>query len=143
MKKLTVLLSLVALFAFTTNTFAQGKMSGGIHVGAALPMGDFADVAKTGFGGGVDFGYWVKENIKAGASVSYLMFGKKAGSETTMIPISVFGNYYFGGNDKFKPFGTLKLGYAMTTTKVKILAIDTEKDKNKLSWGLGAGLIIC
>jgi hypothetical protein len=52
----------------------KGEISFGLNGGLAMPMGDFGDVAKMGFGGGVYADYWLMPAIAIGVDGSYNRF---------------------------------------------------------------------
>ncbi len=136
MKKV-IMLSLAAVLFFAASSSAQDdKMSVGINGALALPMGDFGDVAKMGFGGGVSFGYMMSPEFKLGLNVGLLSFGEKiSGVKSSMIPIGISGNYYFSDGD-FKPYGTVGVSY--TSFKIKISGFG-DATESKFGYNLGLG----
>ena len=70
MKQLLSVLLLAVLF--TGFIHAQGKMALGVQGGVAIPMGDFGDAYKMGFGGQGTFAYHVNPMIDVTGSVGYL-----------------------------------------------------------------------
>jgi opacity protein-like surface antigen len=55
----------------------KGKFTFSPGGGVALPMGDFGDVAKTGFGGGGEFEYFVLPKLSVGGHFNYNLFKPK------------------------------------------------------------------
>lgn len=142
MKKLTVILTLVALFAFAGSAFSQGKMSVGLGVGYNLPQGDMASKTKNdrdaAIGFGLNFGYMVNENFEAGLGIGMITFpGKSSGDniDEKMLPIMLSGRYFFWKQDKISAYGGLNVG--MTNTNYKVTGFDASK--LLLSYGLKVG----
>lgn len=143
MKKLAVLLSLLVMFAAFNANAQDKKMTVGITPSIVLPMGDFSDISKMGFGGSVNFGYFFTENIQAGLSAGYLMFGEKeigvVKSNVSFMPIMATGSYYFMVDKPIKPYGTIGFGMTMWKTEAKAGGVTFKDDGSKLSWAVGAG----
>lgn len=147
MKKLAVLLSLLVMFAAFNANAQDKKMTVGITPGVVLPIGDMKDVAKMGFGASLNFGYYFTENIQAGLSAGYIMFGEKkydlgittVKSNVKFMPIMATGSYYFIVDKPIKPYGTIGFGMTMWKTEAKAGGITAKDDGSKLSWAVGAG----
>jgi hypothetical protein len=99
MKKILLALS-IAVMAFSTNA-QQIKLGG--NLGLAVPMGDFGDVAGTGFGFSATGKYMLNEQMAVGANLGYYGFGEKeysVGYGTvkvgySIIPVTGLFHYYF------------------------------------------------
>jgi opacity protein-like surface antigen len=95
----TICLIFVTLFAVSIPATAQGfkAVGGGLEI--ALPMGNFGDVAGTGFGATIHGQYGWKPNIDLIAQLGYIKWGGKtmAGFDYSYhaIPIQVGGKYFF------------------------------------------------
>ena len=74
LKLRTVLLvtAAVSVLAAPMAMAAKGDMTFGLNGGAALPIGDYKDFFKTGFGGGVFGDYWVHEQFGVGINLGYV-----------------------------------------------------------------------
>jgi len=107
------LFAAVIFMAITAN--AQIKLIGG--VGLAMPMGDFADVAKTGFGINVGGKYMLNEKMAVGANLGYFMMGEEIdGVKISVMPIMGSFTYYFG-SEGFKPYAGVDLGFYSSKAK--------------------------
>lgn len=160
MKKLLLLACLV-IAGFSMN--AQ-RIDLGVNVMLGFPMGDYSfgsemltmnSAPGMGIGGGIDFNYWLNDNIAVGLEAGYLSFSE--GEETnagitskrsfTGIPVMVKGTYYFG-EEGFRPYAGLGLGY-MATTQKSVTTIDgfpeleseSEWDQNGLLISPRAGFL--
>jgi len=109
MKK-TVLLFIIS-FLFTG--FAYSQVSVGVGGGVGLPMGDFKDLAKTGFGFAGTVNYSMPASpVELSATVGYDMFGFSDALKAS------FGDYKFkgltvlgGANYLFKSAGNMFTPY--------------------------------
>lgn len=115
MKKIVLSLIVVFLFvAFTNNSRAQ-DMKVGAQIGVALPLGDFGDVASTGFGGLGTFHYVLKPNITLTGALGYYYFGSDKDISNALgsygdysysiIPLVAGIRYHLGKKaDEFNPY---------------------------------------
>jgi hypothetical protein len=124
MKKMRLLIAVAALVCglIQTSDAQVGRFSAGLEL--ALPMGDFGDVAGTGFGGSLRYEYPLGDNIGLMATVGYLTFGEEDlgdfGTYTySMIPIQVGGKYYFTEQQNGF-YAMAELGVHSTTVDVEI-----------------------
>lgn len=108
MKKLFLLTAIAGIFAFT-NASAQkdAAMNGpklGIGAEFALPIGDFADGWKLGFGGSLLYQHPVAPNLNLTANAGYISFKSKelpiiGGTiNTGFIPVKVGARYFLAEN---------------------------------------------
>jgi hypothetical protein len=114
MKKL--LLSIVAVVAISSASFAQGRFSVGAELG--LPMGDFGDAAGIGFGGSLRYEGTINDNLNWTGTLGYLTFSEKdnSGLKVSMIPVQAGVKYYF--TESFSGFyGAAELGVHMVKSK--------------------------
>ena len=116
----TIAFILFALIAFNVH----GQINVGLTVGPQLPMGDFGDIAKTGFGVDVVGKYMLNDNMAVGLNVGYISFGKYevagvATYESSMMPITALYEYYFG-TEGFVPYVGADLGMYSYTAKSTI-----------------------
>src|SRR5688572_28061703 len=100
MKKL--LLSIVAVVAISSASFAQGRFSVGPEL--ALPMGDFGDAVGLGIGASVRYEGAINDNLSWMGTVGFVSFTKKTvdipffgeiENSATNIPINAGVKYYF------------------------------------------------
>lgn len=73
MKKLSSII-LVCLSFLMVQTVSAQKNNFGINLGAALPMGDFGDIVKPGFGGDVSFDHYFNDNVHVGLEAGIRLF---------------------------------------------------------------------
>lgn len=113
--------AIASLFVFTTQSQAQVRV--GATLGAGVPLGDFGDFAKTGFGGSAHVKYFLSEQFALGLNIGYYSFGGEdievtlpfigtttiEGATTNIIPVTVAAEYYFT-SEGFKPYAGLDLG---------------------------------
>lgn len=126
MKKLLLAVAVV-MFAMSAN--AQLKL--GVSGGLALPMGDFGDAAKMGFGGGVSGKYMLNEKMALGLGVGYYSFSAKddaGGSDLSfsIMPITAIFNYYLA-TEGFKPYVGADLGFYSFKTKFMGISASVSK----------------
>jgi len=115
MKK--VLVTIVALFLFVGISQAQNKMYLNIGGNVALPMGNFGDVAGTGFGGTAQFEMQFTPQLLGTATAGYITWGGKDFSTLgtkysytySAIPILVGVKYFFMPSGGFYGHGQLGL----------------------------------
>lgn len=109
----------IALFAvaafFAVSASAQIKVN--VGGGLLFPTGDFADVAKMGFGANVGGKYMLNEKMAVGANIGYFMMGEELdGVKISIMPITGNFTYFFGG-EGFKPYVGADLGFYMSKVK--------------------------
>lgn len=146
MKK--VLVTIIALFLFVGISQAQNKMFLSIGGNVALPMGNFGDVAGTGFGGSAQFEMQFSPQLLGTASAGYISWGGKdfgVFSYTySAIPILVGAKYYFAPTGGF--YGHGQLGLYMFTVDIKAPAstnqfinISGSSTSSDFTFAFGAG----
>ena len=146
MKQLFSVLLIAVLFTGFIN--AQGKMAVGIQAGIALPMGDFGDAYKMGFGGTGTFAYHINPMLDVTGSVGYLTWsGKDADYTFSSIPVLVGARYYFG-QGKFHPYVAGELGMYFSTFDVPAVTIPGfgtfgggSESGSDFGFGAGAGFL--
>ena len=108
MKQLLSVILLAVLF--TGFIQAQGKMAAGVQAGIAIPMGDFGDGYKMGFGGAGNFVYHINPMLDVTGSIGYLTFsGKEADYTFSSIPVLAGIRYAFGKGN-LNPYASGELG---------------------------------
>jgi len=126
MKK--IMFALLAVFvAFGASAMGQGSWVVGVGGDAAVPIGDFADVSKVGFGGAGWVGYVVDPNLTVTGKVGVLSFSGKdftttidilgtpttvtaSGGSSTVIPILVGVRYFFMPPADMRVYGAAEAG---------------------------------
>jgi len=144
MKQLLSVVLLTVLFTGFINAQSQGVSIGG---NVALPIGDWSDVANTGFGGTATYERSFAPNITGQVYAGYLTFG---GDETegfsysySMIPIMAGVKYFFQPGKGF--YANALLGVHLFTADIdypaeyeEFFTIDSETS-TEFSFGVGAG----
>lgn len=104
------------IFAFSTTSYSQsGKMAIGANLTIDFPMGDFGDVANTGFGGMGYFYYGLNNNIDLTGSIGYITFGSDNDNlDFSDVPFLVGARYYFK-RAEFTPYASGELGLHFTS----------------------------
>jgi hypothetical protein len=140
MKK--VLVVLIALFCLVGITNAQSKFGVSVQGGVGLPMGDFGDLCKTGFGGFATGTYTINPNLDVIATVGYMTFSWKNVDDASSSYIPILGGvrYYFG-KDKFRPYVTGMAGIFSGKTKFKVFGIEVEGTSSDFGFGAGGGFL--
>jgi hypothetical protein len=125
MKKMVSCLVLFTVLAFAGYTSAQ-KMGAEVQIGVGLPMGDFGDVFKTGFGGQGTFLYSLNPEITLTGAIGYYTFTNKDYSDLTFstVPVLVGGRYIFS-KGSISPYAGAELGLHFSSVKVNIPKIET------------------
>ncbi len=120
MKKMLLVLVILAFTLSMNNTFAQGKNYLGIGANLAIPMGsDFSNVAGIGIGGTASFEMEFTPNITGIGTAGYISYGGKDINEFDFtasygysdIPILVGIKYYFTPGMPFYGIGQVGLHF--------------------------------
>jgi hypothetical protein len=140
MKK--VLVVLIALFCLVGMTNAQSKFGASVQGAVGLPMGDFGDLCKTGFGALGTGTYTINPNLDIIATVGYMTFSFKNVDDASFSVIPILGGvrYYFG-KDKFRPYVTGMAGIFSGKTKIKIFGFDVETTSSDFGFSAGGGFM--
>jgi opacity protein-like surface antigen len=147
-KKLLVVLAFVLTAGMFSKANAQMMIGAGLNIN--LPMGDFGTAMGMGIGGGIDGRYMVTDNISVGLTIDYASYKGKdllPGFElkSTIMPIMVRGDYYFG-EEGTGFYAGLGLGFASikTTATISFFGITTEVEAKSsgFAYALRAGYII-
>jgi hypothetical protein len=140
MKKLFLAVS-IALISVTT--YAQ-KGTNQIGVGADLgiPIGDFGDGYKTGFGGYAKGLFGIGEAGQISFTTGYSSFKAKGSSEdmkvtSGIIPILAGYRHNFSGF-----YAEPQVGYSIVSTKVKSEGISASGSDGAFAWAVGFGYVI-
>jgi opacity protein-like surface antigen len=85
--KRSILFAVLALTLSAPAAFAaKGEWTGGGQAGAHMPMGDYGDVAKTGWLGGVFIDYMMSDMLSIGGNLDYHSTKAKDDYITTTFP---------------------------------------------------------
>ncbi len=137
MKTIKRIAVLAALTFLSVAASAQIKI--GFNGGAMMPMGDFADVASTGFGGSIVGKYMINDQMAAGLNIGYYKMGEEIeGYENALTPITGNFTYYFG-TEGFKPYAGADLGVYMMSFKYSFdygYGISGDIDESESYFGL-------
>ncbi len=147
---LTILISLSSL------SIAQsGNMAVGFNGTMSIPIGDFNDIAKMGFGASGSFFFKLSDSFEATGTLGFISWGgdkleltntsssSVSGSFTT-IPVLVGGRYIMDG-ETFLPYVSGELGFHIFSSgdqKVEIndIVVANQKGETNLYFGLGLGV---
>lgn len=151
MKKL---LTILIFSTLSTISIAQmNNMAVGLNGTISVPIGDFNDVAKMGFGVSGSFFYELMDNFEATGSIGFLSWGgdklEILGSSAevqgsfTSIPILVGGRYILNG-DNLIPYISGELGFHIFSTPDQEITLndvvyDSDKGETNLNFGFGIG----
>lgn len=119
MRKISSVLIIVLVIAFSGIVNAQ-KMGAGVQVGVGLPMGDFGDACKTGFGGSGTFLYSLNPELSLTGSIGYYTFTYKNWSDASFSTVPVLvGARYALGKGSFAPYIGAELGFHFCSYQTK------------------------
>jgi opacity protein-like surface antigen len=156
MKKKSVIF--IALLILSNFSFAQmSNMAIGLNGTLSIPIGDFNDVAKMGYGVSGSFFYNLSDYFQFTGTVGYLSWGGdkieigntilEATEPATSIPILVGARYYLDDKE-LNPYISGELGLHVFTsagTKSETGGVETDKVKGEtnpyLGFGLGGGFV--
>ncbi len=106
MKRIIIMFAGVLMFVvgITSAAEAQG-LTLGINGGTVVPIGDFSDIAETGFGGNVSLGYRLTESWALKLMAGYHQFGEKEIGpfkiSGAFIPIRIGLRKFWGASKRF------------------------------------------
>jgi len=137
MKKL-LLLTVIALFTLLTHA-QKGHNQIGVAFEVGLPMGDFGDAAKTGFGGLVKGMYGIGEAGQITFTTGYSSFKwKNLGSEESgnswIMPFLMGYRHNFSGF-----YAEPELGYGLVGSKYNVTGMSSSASAGAFAWGAGIG----
>ena len=134
-----VLLVLAAVFALGAAKAQTGKNQIGVGLEVGLPMGDFGDAFKTGFGGSLKYLHGVGSAGQVTLTTGYTTFSAKDvpsgySAHASIIPILVGYRHNFSG-----VYVEPQLGYGIYGSKVKGGGLDESDSNGAFTWAIGAG----
>jgi hypothetical protein len=139
MKKLFLLASVVSISLLSKAQTGNNQI--GIAAELALPMGDFGDIAKTGFGGLVRFGYGIGTAGQVTLTTGYTSFGTKdeflnpdEKLNWRIIPILVGYRHHFSGF-----YVEPQLGYGIYGFKDEDAGVSISDSEGAFTYGGGLG----
>ncbi len=112
----------VVVLISSVSVFAQRP---GISIGgnAYFPVGDWAEIASTGFGGSVTYEHPLGKNIMGVLYSGYTSFtGSEEGFDWTMVPLLAGAKFYFSPKQNW--YIAALLGVNFTTANVSITLPD-------------------
>lgn len=127
MNKLLLPILVLSMALVTGESYGEGKISLSVGGDVLLPMGDFGDVASTGFGGSVRGQYHVNNMFCVTLTTGYFMWSGKdqtvsgisiKGTELKGIPIMVGGKAYFMPEGNTRVYGMVEAGLFLATVTV-------------------------
>jgi hypothetical protein len=148
-KKLFVACAMAVMLIAPAAHAESGAMTFGLAGGLAMPMGDFGDGFKTGFGGGVFGDYWVTSNVGIGADIMFNQMGGKDEFESALGVDKITGTLMqFGGHVKYafasgssiSPWIQGGLAAYNGRTKVEDGGLSSENTSTDLGLNVGGGL---
>ncbi|MCW8848943.1 MAG: outer membrane beta-barrel protein [Melioribacteraceae bacterium] len=151
MKRITLLL---LFFFLSISLFAQENNKAiGINGIISMPIGDFNDIAKIGFGASGTYFYKLSNNFEATGSIGFVTWGGdkieigntsvEATESAMSIPILLGGRFYLD-NNIFSPYFSGELGmnfFSSSATKAVVSGIETDKidGESNVYFGFGIG----
>lgn len=145
---------LLLFFVLSNSLFAQENNKAiGINGIISIPIGDFNDIAKIGFGASGTYLYKLSNNFEVTGTIGFVTWdGDKIeigntsfeATESAMtIPILVGGRFYLD-NNIFSPYISGELGmhfFSSAATKAVVSGIETDKidGESNVYFGFGVG----
>ncbi len=145
----------ILLFTLSTVSMAQmNDMAVGLNGTLTMPIGDFNDVAKMGFGVSGSFFYELTDNFEATGTLGFLSWGgdklelingssSESNSTYSSIPIMIGGKYILNG-DELLPYISADFGFHVFSTpdqevKINDVVVASSKGGTELYFGFGFG----
>lgn len=150
MKKLTLTLAVLVLFAMTASAQVPKPITIYADAGLSVPNGDFNDSHKAGLHFGLGAGFDVSPNFQIVPNLEYHSFGFDisglTGGKMTVLMFGVNGRMAMGaGPMPAKPYFLGGLGFARGSLEaIKLLAaeITPSGSSTDFYWNIGAGVQI-
>lgn len=143
------LLVLSALLLFSYFSFAQkGEIKVGLGVDVALPLGDFGEYSKIGFGGTAKGHYGISEEGEITFTTGYLTFGSKESNEfmsakTSMIPFMPGYRHKFSGLYVEPQLGLVSLKSKVSSSILEGIGMGSvSASTTKFSYAVGGGVMM-
>lgn len=150
MKKIfySLLVAMGFLLGIQTICIAQHTAIG-FHGRMGVPIGDFADEAKIGFGGGMDAYFFTKQNLVFNMGFNYSIYTLKTAQIPTITSADFravqlkLGLHYLFGKQDVRPYIGLQGGLSLFSSKIKNSYTDQTVDMgNAFNLCPTAGLFI-
>ncbi|HEU0111953.1 MAG TPA: outer membrane beta-barrel protein [Flavisolibacter sp.] len=134
-----VFLVVASVFALGVANAQTGNNAIGIGAEINLPMGDFGDAFKTGFGGSLKYLHGVGSAGQVTLTTGYSVFKMKDGDDdfdvtSSIIPILAGYRHNFSGL-----YVEPQVGYGIYGAKVKMLGEEESDSEGAFTWAIGAG----
>jgi opacity protein-like surface antigen len=132
------ILAVMALCAVAVRPATAQNIRWGVGAGLLMPMGDYADIDKLGFTGGVGGTYYLPGGVGIRVDATYGTTSEKSGvlAHSTKIAGGMASVVYAFGSTGPKPYVMGGLGLS----NVKISAGGTSASETKVAFGFGAGV---
>ena len=152
MKKLYIVVFLMFLSSAIL-TAQENNKSIGLNGTISVPIGDFNDIAKIGFGISGTYFYELSNNFEAKGSIGFISWGGdkisigntsvEATESAVTIPI-LFGGRFYLDHNIFTPYITGELGmhiFSSSATKAVFAGIESDKidGETNVYFGFGVG----
>ncbi len=126
-------------------TAAQAQVSFGVGGGVTLPLGDFKDVAKTGWNGLANIGYDLPSGVGVRGDFYYGQNNAKgvpSGVSAKWKLTGGLGNvlYSFGGAGSAQPYLIGSVGFMNLKATASSGGVSASASETKMTFGGGAGL---
>ena len=115
MKKLTMILSLVAMMAMATSAFAQSKGVTEFSLGGVLWQ-NMSEAKVSTIGPAVGVGYFINDAIEVGGGIQVLKYGGDgaiAPFDKFSAAVDVNGKYHFMVKDKMWPYAGAHVNFGL------------------------------
>jgi hypothetical protein len=135
-----VFLTMAAVVAIASASFAQsGKNEVSVGAEVGLPMGDFGEGFKTGFGGSLKGLFGIGAAGQITGTVGYTSFKMKGSMEdmsvtTGILPILAGYRHNFSGF-----YVEPQVGYSIMRVKANVLGESGSESTGAFAWAAGAG----
>ena len=145
---------LAAVLVTSATAVHAGDMTFGLNGGVAIPMSNFKDFAKLGFGGGVYGDYWVKPAYALGADIAGNFFKAKdeiinplktpaypdPKATVNLINFGVHGLWSPPMESAAKPWISAGVGMYHIASKIEGTANNSDDSQNKFGINGGVGV---
>jgi opacity protein-like surface antigen len=139
-----LIIAFVFIFCASAVVNAQNKISAGAGLVVSLPMGDFSNAAKTGFGGTAAVELALMPQLVGVGQIGYIVYGTESDAvDFSTVPVLVGVKYFFV--PVLGVYGIGQIGMNFFSTTVEIPQIfgfgggSVSESSSKFSFVLGAG----
>lgn len=140
----SVVLAAGVVFALGT-TAAQAQVSLGFGGGVSIPLGDFKDVAKTGWNGLANIGYDLPSGLGVRGDFYYGQHSAKGAPSGVSAKWKIAGGlgnvlYSFGGAATAHPYIIGSIGFMDLKATASAGGVSASASETKVAFGGGAGV---